>query len=757
MTRGSLALLCLATVIPLDAQTIGSCPVFPANNIWNARVDTLPVHPMSTAYVNTIGATSASHADFGSGLWQGEPIGIPFITVPGSQPKVGVTFEYAAESDPGPYPIPPNVPIEGGSNSTGDRHVIVIDQTNCILYELSGAYPQSDGSWTAWAGAIFNLNSNTLRPASWTSTDAAGLPIFPGLARYDEVAAGAINHALRFTAPQTQGAFVWPGRHQASSITNTNYPPMGQRFRLKSSFDISTFSPQTQVVLRALQQYGMFLADNGSAWYVSGAPDDRWDNNQLHEMGQLRGTDFEAVDESSLMVDPNSAAVSGTASNAPLSVGPSVLNFGYSGTTVTDPQMVDLTFTSSGVSWTASSNQPNITVSPTSGTGNTMLQITATPGSSGMVTVSAPSISASGQVQVVVAAAAWGNPYGSFDTPTNNTSGIAGAVPVTGWALDTVEVESVGIWREPVGNEPPSELVFIGNATFVAGARPDVEAAYLTAPLNYRAGWGYMLLSNFLPASGGASSGNGTYNLHAIAVNKLGNKFDLGTRTITVDNAHASKPFGTIDTPAQGGTASGNAFVNFGWTLTQSGYNIPIDGSTITVMLDGVAMGHPTYNQYRSDVANFFPGLANSNGAIGFFYIDTTKLTDGVHTISWVVYDNQGRGDGIGSRYFTVQNTGTENIPAEADSVDLSVKAQPADTSERFIEIDQLGRVELPVGAMRGHLEVNGVRMPLPVGSTLKDGVFYWQAGPGFVGDYPLVFERRDGTLIRRRVKIRPR
>ena len=660
MTREALTLLCLAAVIPVSAQTIGSCSVFPGNNIWNARVDTLPVHPKSAAYVNSIGPTSTSHADFGSGLWLGAPIGIPFITVPGSQPKVPVSFLYASESDPGPYPIPATVPIEGGSSSTGDRHIEVIDQASCILYELSGAYAQPDGSWTGVAGAVFDLKANNLRPATWTSADAAGLPIFPGLARYDEVAAGVIKHALRFTAPQTQQAFVWPARHQASSITNTNYPPMGVRFRLKASFNIASFSPQTQVVLRALQQYGMILADNGSAWYVSGAPDDRWDNNQLHEFGQLHGTDFEAVDESSLMVDPNSAAVSGGAAPGVLTLSQTSLNFGFSGSLVTSTQTVALAFNGvSGASWTASSNQPNITVSPAAGTGNAVLQITATAGSSGIVTVTAPGVNSSGQVQINVASAAPANPYGRFDTPADNTTGIAGAIAVTGWALDSIEVTGVGIWRERVGSEPtaPNGLVFVGDATFVPGVRSDVHASFPNAPLNYRAGWGYMLLTNFLPnSSGGAALGNGTYNLHAIAVNKSGNTFDLGTRTISVDNAHASKPFGTIDTPAQGGTISGSAYVNFGWALTQSGYTIPVDGSTITVMVDGVAVGHPTYNRYRSDIATVFPGLANSNGAVGFFYLDTTKLANGLHTINWVVSDNQGRNDGLGSRYFTVEN-----------------------------------------------------------------------------------------------------
>jgi hypothetical protein len=659
MTRSALVLLCLAFAIPAHSQTIAGCQVFPANNVWNARIDALPVDAKSAAYVNNIGPTTGAFAAFGSGLWLGAPIGIPFVTVPGTEAKVAVSFLYASESDPGPYPIPPSVPIEGGSSSTGDRHIEVIDQTNCILYEVSGAYPQADGSWTGVAGAIFDLNANNLRPATWTSADAAGLAIFPGLARYDEVAAGAINHALRFTAPQTQEAFVWPGRHQASGITDTDYPPMGERFRLKASFNISTFSPQTQVILRALQQYGMFLADNGTAWYLCGVPDPGWDNNQLRELEQVQGTDFEAVDESSLMVDPNSAQVTSAAAPV-LTLSRTSLNFGYSGSLITDAQTVALTLTgTSGVSWTASSDQPNITVSPASGTGNAVLLITATAGLSGAVTVSAPGVNATGQVQVNIASAIPGIPYGSFDTPANDTTGIAGAIPVTGWALDDIEVTSVGIWRDPIGNEPTESngLVFVGDTTFIDGSRPDVQSLYPNAPLNYRSGWGYMLLSNFLPNSGGAAGpGNGTYNLHAIAVNKTGGSNYLATRTVTVDNAQASKPFGTIDTPAQGATISGNAYVNFGWALTQSGYNIPVDGSTITVMVDGVAVGHPTYNQYRSDIANFFPGLANSNGAVGFFYLDTTKLANGVHTISWVVYDNQGRNDGIGSRYFTVEN-----------------------------------------------------------------------------------------------------
>jgi hypothetical protein len=245
------------------------------------------------------------HADFGSGFWNGGPIGIPFVTVAGSQTKYPASFTYADESDPGPYPVPLNAPIEGGSASTGDRHAIAVDTDNCILYELYSAYPQS-ASWQAGSGAIFNLRTHTLRPATWTSADAAGLPIFPGLVRYDEVAAGEIRHAIRLTVPQTQKAYVWPARHYASSLTSTNYPAMGQRFRLRASFDISGFPSDVQVILRALKKYGLILADNGSAWYISGAPDSRWDNSNLATLGSVLGSDLEAVDDAIFMVDSNS-------------------------------------------------------------------------------------------------------------------------------------------------------------------------------------------------------------------------------------------------------------------------------------------------------------------------------------------------------------------------------------------------------------------------------------------------------------------
>src|SRR5579872_3451569 len=299
------ALLGFASLVAAQTPTIGNCPVLPADNIWNTRIDQLPVHPSSSTWVTTIGASSPLHPDFGSGLYNGAPIGIPFVTVPGMQTLYSATFTYQDESDTGPYAIPLNAPIEGGSSSTGDRHVISVDVNHCILYEIYNAFPQTT-SWKGDSGAIFNLLSDALPPATRTSADAAGLPIFPGLLRYEEVAAGAIHHAIRFTVPQTQKAYVWPARHYASSLTGTQYPPMGARFRLKASFDISGFSAANQIILTALQRYGMMLADNGSSWYISGAPDPRWNNDDLHALTGIAGSNFEAVDVSPLMVDPNS-------------------------------------------------------------------------------------------------------------------------------------------------------------------------------------------------------------------------------------------------------------------------------------------------------------------------------------------------------------------------------------------------------------------------------------------------------------------
>jgi len=276
------------------------CSIFPANNVWNERVDTLPVAANSAQLIASIGLSTGLHPDFGSGLYDAQPIGIPFDVVSKSTPRSRVTFDYADESDKGPYPIPKTVHIEGGNASTGDRHALLVDKTACKLYELYALYPKPGGGWKAGSGAIWSLRSNALRPAGWTSADAAGLPIFPGLARYDEVARGVIDHALRFTVARTRRAFVYPARHYASSSDDPSLPPMGLRVRLKATVDISCFPRQARIVLQALKTYGMIVADNGSNWYISGAPDPHWNNDDLHTLGRITGSDFEVVDSSSL-------------------------------------------------------------------------------------------------------------------------------------------------------------------------------------------------------------------------------------------------------------------------------------------------------------------------------------------------------------------------------------------------------------------------------------------------------------------------
>ncbi len=796
---------------------IEGCRLFPVNNIWNTPIESLPVDANSDLYINTIGASSYVHADFGSGLWEGEPIGIPYTTVPGTQEKVAVTFLYDDESDPGPYPIPPDAPIEGGSSSDGDRHVLVVDRDNCILYELYDAYPQPDGSWTAGSGAIFDLKSNALRPAGWTSADAAGLPILPGLVRYEEVAAGEINHAIRVTAPQTRRAYVWPARHYASSLTDSQYPPMGQRFRLKANFDISGFSPQVQVILTTLKKYGMILADNGMSWFISGVPDERWNNDILHELHNVKGSDFEAVDVSSLMISPNSgAAVSAATTQPVISLNRTQLNAGaVVSAAATGSQTFLISNSGTGtLNWTITPDAGWLSVNPTSGTNSLVVTVSINPSGlstgtyTGTITISDTNAVNSPQtvtVNLMVMNVSQDQPpIGSFDTPIDGST-VRSSIPVTGWALDDVDVDSVKIYRQ-VG----SQLVYIGDAVFVEGARPDVETAYPGYPNNYKAGWGYMMLTNFLP-----DNGNGTFQLHALAEDVTGNQVTLGTKTIICDNVNAVKPFGAIDTPTQGGTASGSDFINWGWVLTPMPNSIPTDGSTIDVYVDGVNIGHPIYNNYRADIAGLFPNYANSNGAVGYFYLDTTQYENGVHTIQWTATDNAGNTDGIGSRYFNIQNTdGASDYRSQSAAVLSEISEIPSDYSQpvRFrmgyskhikshimypndkgainIELKELERLVLQLNGSNseedlesfsslhltpntkhltlknassrqytGYLVVVNELRPLPIGSTFDRGrgVFYWQPGPGFLGEYSLVFICRaeDGTIYQKPVTIK--
>lgn len=285
--------------------SLGGARLFPADNAWNRDVSDAPVDPRSDALIASIGLDEPLHPDFGT-VWQGAPNGIPYVVVGGDQPRVPVEFvRFPDESDPGPYPVPPDAPIEGGPDADGDRHVLVLDRDDWMLYELFDARPVDGGSrWRAGSGAVFDLRSNALRPAGWTSADAAGLPILPGLVRYDEVVErGEIRHALRFTASTTRRAYVHPARHWASDHADPDLPPMGMRVRLRAEYDITGFPPAVRVILRALKRYGMLLADNGGNWFVSGAPDPRWNDDELATLRRVRGRDFEVVRMEAITTD----------------------------------------------------------------------------------------------------------------------------------------------------------------------------------------------------------------------------------------------------------------------------------------------------------------------------------------------------------------------------------------------------------------------------------------------------------------------
>lgn len=293
---------------PGSGPTLAGCPVFPVKNIWNTPVNTLPVDANSSNYIASIGANTGLHPDFGAFFWNNAPTGIPFNIVPANQATVPVSFDYASESDPGPYPIPANVQIEGNVAVAGDHHILLLQQGSCKLFEMWDTRKNANGTWSAGSGAIFDLNSNTLRTAGWTSADASGLAILPGLVRYDEVKAGAIEHALRFTVSKTRKQYTWPATHWASYTNGATLPPMGQRFRLKASFDISPFPADVQVILKAMKKYGMMITDNGGNWYISGAPDSHWNDNNMNLLKGIKGSNFEAVDVSSLKVNVGSGA-----------------------------------------------------------------------------------------------------------------------------------------------------------------------------------------------------------------------------------------------------------------------------------------------------------------------------------------------------------------------------------------------------------------------------------------------------------------
>jgi hypothetical protein len=456
---------------------------------------------------------------------------------------------------------------------------------------------------------------------------------------------------------------------------------------------------------------------------------------------------------------------------------------------------------SNSVSWSASvtSGSSWLRVSPSGGTGTAPVTISIVPGSlnagtyNGVVRIrpSGTTLNLNIAVQArVYNAGASGAPVGVIDTPQDGIVNVAGAVPVTGWAVDDVAVSRVDIYRDSVGGEAPGSQVFIGTAAFVAGSRPDVENAYPDAPLNYRSGWGFMVLTNMLPDqnTGRATGGNGPFAVHAYAIDAEGRTNYLGTKRFTANNTQSIRPFGSIDTPSQGGVASGSAYMVFGWAISPRA-TIPTNGSTIMAYVDGNPVGRPTYNNYRADIATMFPGYANSNGAVGYLPLNTTLLSNGTHTISWVVTDNQGNSQGIGSRFFTVQNGTSAMTAAAVDSSTITAGSHGASIGESvetvtsvpaeyaFVSVKKVAsddptpqlvfpewtgaisvhtqeteQVEVKLanqfdgggGQYEGYVVTGEKLRPLPVGSSLNTatGDFKWQPGPGFVGSYEFVFIR---------------
>jgi len=469
------------------------------------------------------------------------------------------------------------------------------------------------------------------------------------------------------------------------------------------------------------------------------------------------------------------------------------LYYGASGGMVTSGQIFLIGNSGGGtLNWSVTDNTSWLSCTPSSGIGSGAVTVSVNHAGlsvgtyTGFVTVSDPNASNSPQILAVTLkvynSGSTSIPFGDFATPVHG-SNVSSSIPVTGWVLDDIEVVSVKIYN---GSS------YVGDAVFVEGARPDLEQAFPGYPKNYQAGWGYMMLSHFLP-----NGGNGTYTLYAKATDAEGNQVTLGSKTINIDNANAVKPFGALDTPTQGGNASGSGFINWGWVLTPQPNSIPSNGSTINVYVDGVKLGNPTYNIYRSDIANLFPGYANSYGAIGYFYLDTTPYDNGVHSIYWTAKDTGGNSDGIGSRYFNVQNTGGNRthsvkpikhkpgsfseIPVDYSEPVTFKKGYrednpmqtiyPDDNGNIIIEIKELQRIEvkldadglmLNTGKYTGYLQVGGQLRSLPIGTTFdaKRGIFYWQPGPGFIGDYEFVFIKEESARLLKRnitIRIRPR
>ena len=589
----------------------------------------------------------------------------------------------------------------------------------------------------------------------------------------------------------------------ADSITVT-YPNGGETFEAGSSVTLTWDSTGDVANVRI-----EFSPDNGANWttlfssvpntgsYTDTIPSDAPESSNclVRISDESDGWPSDTCDGVFTIVEPITTPLINLNRNS--------LFFGSNGTATTQSQSFVISNSGIGtLNWTVSDDSNWLSCTPTSGTETGKIICTVDPSGlgigtyTGTVTVSDTAAANSPQTLEVTLnvynPSSTSSPFGYFDTPVHNST-VRSSIPVTGWALDDIEVDLVKIYRDPVTGEPtqPNGLVYIGDAVFVEGSRPDVEVICSTYPLNYRSGWGYMLLTYGLPDQGMS----GTHTLHAIAYDKEGKETELGTKTIICDNQNAVKPFGAIDTPTQGGEASTDDFVNFGWALTPLPNTIPTDGSTINVFVDGVDLGNVVYNNYREDIATMFPGYNNSGGAVGYFHLDTTGYENGVHTIAWGVTDNAGNADGLGSRYFNILNVGASSSLAGSSprrsgfkgiyhagkfdtfkqdfTVPLVEKGGSLNFSRASVsgysavqkaflvtmeEVDLIRIKLFPVldaHGFQGYLKVGGELRPLPIGSTLdrEKGIFYWQPGPGFLGEYDFLFIQ-ENVRLKKHIKI---
>lgn len=773
----------------------------------------------------------------------------PYMTDPGDSNQDGFITKLSSSGSSLLYSS-----YIGGNKQDVSYNVAVDSLGNAYItgYTASTNYPTQNAYEDTFQGAgdyhdafvtKFTFSSGTEGSISGHVIDENGDGIYQIYVYIYDLSNNKVGTAITDTSGNYQEDYLSPGNYKIYFYSNGNY--VEEWYNNKSDFagadEVSVIGGQTTSGINAQLSDGGIVSGkitdaSGSGIYhvrvdaydlgnnlietgwtdlsgdydVVGLPSDDYKiyfNNQAvpdySDEWYDDKLDFSSADIIGVTAGSTTSGIDAELSGPVLSLNRDSLIYGTDSINLTKSQDFLVSNDGTGsISYTISDNMDWLECSPTSGTGTTKVTCTAnadgkdTGTYNGIVTVTDTDVANSPQTIAVTlnvySSGATSSPFGSFDTPVSDST-VRSSVPVSGWVLDDIEVESVKIYREPLPGEPtqPNGYVYIGDATFVEGARPDVESAHPHYPLNYRAGWGYMLLTYGLPNKGM----NDTFTLHAIATDKEGNTAYLGTKTITCDNQNAVKPFGAIDIPKQGGEASGSSYLNWGWALTPDPNMIPIDGSTIDVVVDGVVLGNPVYNNYREDIATRYSEYSNSDGAIGYYYIDTTPYDNGRHTISWRVEDDAGNTDGMGSRFFNIVNTGSGSSEQEMRSSGMVIIGEvkelnryiediepvrvkrgysdeygqveyPNADRERLVEIEEVERVVIELAPdrentdYRGYMIVGDGLRKLPIGSTLnkEKGVFYWIPGPGFLGEYNLVFiDSRNQTKKNVKVVIVPK